>query len=189
MKTITYIPSNSSIEKAHSKYHKSRARTNHYIQHLKIYDQELLQVSNKYGLIISVVLILFFLVMKYFDMHYKISLRYVNLFFLFAGIYFALLFYARKYHKINYHTGFKIGLRVSLVAITPFTLFIWLYLETNPYFMNFINALLSDVEGGKFITPTIALIGLWAEAMCLGIISTMIVLKHLKRKHKEALTS
>lgn len=57
-----------------------------------------LSVAIKYGLIITVSLIAYFLILRAFNLHNNIWLRIANGFFMAAGIYYAIKNYKYKYN-------------------------------------------------------------------------------------------
>src|ERR1035437_3516852 len=85
-------------------------------------------IELKTGLTTSVVLILFFLFMRYFDVIQIIELRCLNFFILLGGVNVAFHYYRRKTDRnVEYFGGFFLGFFTSLYAVIPFALFVFLY--------------------------------------------------------------
>ena len=97
-----------------------------------------LKIPIKYGVLISVGLIVYFLVLSLFDLHKK------PLFSLFNGVIMAFGMYAaiknyreEKGSKFKYQKGFMTGLLTGFNATIIFTIFFGIYsTEFNPEFLN-----------------------------------------------------
>lgn len=88
-----------------------------------------LSVALKYGLIIAVSLIAYFLILRMFDMHHNPWLRLANGIFMAAGIYFAIKNYKFKYNaEFTYVDGFKTGLLTGFIATGVFIVFMAIYM-------------------------------------------------------------
>ncbi|HXJ98797.1 MAG TPA: DUF4199 domain-containing protein [Gelidibacter sp.] len=88
-----------------------------------------LSVAIKYGLIITVSLIAYFLILRAFNLHNNIWLRIANGFFMAAGIYYAIKNYKYKYNAtFTYVDGFKTGLLTGFIATGFFALFMAIYM-------------------------------------------------------------
>jgi hypothetical protein len=88
-----------------------------------------LKVALRYGLIITVILIAYFLILKLFGLHENPWLRLMNGIVMASGIYYAI-----KYYKLisgdgfSYIDGIKTGLITGFIATVVFTLFMAIYM-------------------------------------------------------------
>lgn len=86
-------------------------------------------VGLKYGLFIAGCLIVYFLILRLFNLHEIIGFRIVNGLFMAAGIYFAIRNYKHKYlTDFTYVDGFKTGLLTGFIATGFFILFMAIYI-------------------------------------------------------------
>ena len=93
--------------------------------------------SLKYGILTSIVLIAFFLVLSLVGGHISPGFSVFNGFFLAIGMYFAIKQAKEEQgNSFDYTSGFMIGIRTGLIATFLFTLFFWGYAtELNPNFL------------------------------------------------------
>lgn len=88
-----------------------------------------LKVALRYGLLITVVLIAYFLVLKLFGLHENPWLRLMNGLVMASG-----LFYSIKYYKLisgdtfSYIDGIKTGLITGFISTVAFTIFMAVYM-------------------------------------------------------------
>ena len=133
------------------------------------------------GLIVSAVLMSFFLLMKAFGFHELLFLRFFNFVFLAAGILIAYSLYRKRngYHKIHYFKGLKMGLHITLLAIIPFTLFIGIYLLADHSFMDFIK---HHAMFGSYLTPGLAAGSVFIEGFVSGAIFSYCAMQFFKKE-------
>src|ERR1700740_946034 len=82
----------------------------------------------------------YFLIMRSIGLHEVFTLRYVNALFLIAGISLAVLSYKKNMKGvINYKKGLQMGAFITLMAVVPFTFFIYLYLNIDDGFLSLIE--------------------------------------------------
>ena len=146
----------------------------------EIYSFESL-LCNLTGVIVSLLLVSFFLIMRTFGWYQVLELRYFNVLILFAGIHSALLSYRNRISPegIDYLKGLKMGLRISLTAIIPFAIFMAIYLKIDTNFMNYI---IQNGEFGKYLTPGRAAGVIGFEGFVSGAIVTYIIMPYFKNK-------
>ena len=146
----------------------------------EIYSFESL-LCNLTGVIVSLLLVSFFLIMRTFGWYQVLELRYFNVLILFAGIHSALLSYRNRISPegIDYLKGLKMGLRISLTAIIPFAIFMAIYLKIDTNFMNYI---IQNGEFGKYLTPGRAAGVIGFEGFVSGAIMTYIIMPYFKNK-------
>jgi len=136
-------------------------------------------VAIKYGLYTAIGLIAYFLVMKIVGLVHIIELRTLNFLILVAGIIKATRFY-RDHHQeqMTYLKGFGIGILTSGVAVIPFALFIFIYLQLDVELLNYI------IEGdtyGQHLNPYMLSFIIAFEGLFSGLILTFIIMQYMKR--------
>ncbi|HWY10801.1 MAG TPA: hypothetical protein VN026_05730 [Bacteroidia bacterium] len=136
-------------------------------------------LCNLTGVIVSCLLIGFFLIMKVFGWYQILELRYFNFLILFAGIHSAFLSYRNKVSPegINYLKGLKMGLRITLTAVIPFAIFMGIYLKIDTNFMNYI---IQHGDFGRYLTPGRAAGVVGFEGFVSGAIMTYIIMPYFK---------
>jgi hypothetical protein len=88
-----------------------------------------LKVALRYGLLITVVLIAYFLVLKLFGLHENPWLRLMNGLVMASGLYYSI-----KYYKLisgsafSYIDGIKTGLITGFISTVAFTIFMAVYM-------------------------------------------------------------
>ena len=134
------------------------------------------------SLVLSITLIAYFSVMRYFNLHEILSFRYFNFVFLFIGILIAFYQYRKKYSNtgIDYFLGLKMGFHISLMAVIPFAIFMEIYLEIDKNFMSLIK---SDADYGSFLTPIVTAGSLLFEGLGSGLIITFITIQYFKKSN------
>jgi hypothetical protein len=139
------------------------------------------------GTIVFLCLLTYFIIMRSIGLYALFALRDFNSVFLMGGIFIALSLYSKIIKgKIEYATGLKIWIRVTLTAVIPFALFIYFYLITDESFMALLKAKLNVGEYtgflGEYMTPGIAAGIICLEGILSGIIITFIAMQYLKNK-------
>jgi hypothetical protein len=149
-----------------------------YLQ-IKSSDAYTIKLCYMVGLTIFVLLVGFFLIMKSLGLHEIISLHYFNGVFLLLGLFFALSSISKKNesNKIEYFNGIKTGMRMTLIAIIPFAIFIGLYLKIDTSFMTF---LYHNSVFGHYLTPFVAGVVIAVEGIVSGFLLTFILMPYFK---------
>ncbi|MGZ3862208.1 MAG: hypothetical protein ACXVPN_11840 [Bacteroidia bacterium] len=147
-------------------------------------------LCNVMGSLTFLFLMTYFLLMAAIGLRELYSLRDLNFLILTGGILLGLFMYKRKHHdKIDFLTGMKIGIRITLTAVFPFSLLIYSYLATDMTFINYFKARLNTGEliavSGDFITPLTLACIICIEGVISGCIITMLAMQYLKRDHKQ----
>jgi hypothetical protein len=119
-------------------------------------------LCNVAGLLVSLSLVVYFLVMKALGLEGRVNLRYFNGVFFLAGMFATFFIYYRKTGRIgiDYFKGLRMGVQVAFMAALPFAIFMGLYLQFNPEFMNHIR---QSIEYGTYATPFLTAAGLFVE--------------------------
>jgi hypothetical protein len=144
----------------------------------KLYSYES-ALCNWSGLLVSVSLIAFFLFMKAFGLYEVLSFRYFNFVFLLTGILTTFYNYKKKVARdgIDYFTGIKMGIRITLIAVVPFVFFMAIYLYVDKEFMNYIRG---NAEFGRYLSPFIASGAVGIEGFVSGGITTFAAMQYFK---------
>jgi hypothetical protein len=138
------------------------------------------QTGLKTGLLISVSLIVYFMIMKYFNFIYSAGAWSFNFVFLFGGIVLTYRYY-RMETKLNvdYLPGIALGCITTAASVIPFTLFIYIYfLQVNPSLL----VLLKDniLFMGEEITPMRAAVATFVEGISSGVIISFIMMQYYR---------
>lgn len=136
-------------------------------------------LCNTTGIVISLSLISFFLLMVITGLSEVLWLRYVNFAILLAGLIGAYKIYRRKVATagIQYFDGLKMGARITLTAIIPFAIFIGIYLRIDTSFMEYIR---QSAEFGEYLTPASAAAGVAAEGIVSGFLTSFCLMQYFK---------
>ena len=126
----------------------------------------------------------YFLIMRSIGLHEVFNLRYVNAIFLIIGI--ALAMHSYKTHTkeiVPYKKGLQMGMLITLIAVIPFALFIYLYLNIDDDFLNLVE---KNIEFKGYISPGTVACFIGLEGICSGLITTFIVMQFVKRRNKKS---
>jgi hypothetical protein len=136
-------------------------------------------LCNRTGIVISLVLIGFFLAMVAVGLVEVLWLRYVNFVILLGGLIYAFKKYTKKVSSsgMHYFEGLKLGMRITLTAIIPFTVFIAVYLRLDPSFMEYIK---QSAEFGKYLAPISAATEVAMEGIVSGFLTSYCLMQYFK---------
>lgn len=152
----------------------------------------LVRNSAKYGLFIFAGLVLYFLMMKFFNLVIFQELRAFNGVIVFVGVAMSIWkLKTVKGEKINYFFGLGGGMLTTLFASVPFAFFVLIYLLSDDYFL---AELRERSAFGMYINPFIGAFVNFIEGMAAGLIASFMVMQYLKpsilkgmRKQKKAI--
>jgi len=137
-------------------------------------------ISIRYGLMTTVWLIAYFLIMKLVGLVHILELRTLNFMFLVGGIYLAIRRHKKNNDSTTYLQGIGIGLLTSAVAVLPFALFIFIYLQLDQGLLNYI---IEQDQFGQHLNPYILSFIVAFEGFFSGMILTFIIMQYMKRSH------
>jgi hypothetical protein len=138
----------------------------------------LIRNSARYGAFIFAGLVVYFLVMKFFNLAIFQELRFFNGVIIFVGVALSISRLKKfKGEKINYFFGFGGGMLTSLFASVPFALFVLIYLLSDDYFL---AELQHRSAFGMLINPFIGAFVNFIEGMAAGLIASFMVMQYLK---------
>lgn len=140
-----------------------------------------------YGVATAVVMILFFLLMKAVGLADQYHLRYLNVIFLFGGVYLCLRSYQKtlpvtRVSEENRGTFLKVGsaglVMIHVTAIL-FAGFVAAYLISKP---EFLRTLQEEAPMGHYFSDLGAAMIVFAEIVAAGFVFTYIITQWLKEK-------
>jgi len=139
-------------------------------------------VSISTGLVVSLLLMCYFVIIRTFALENIFYLRLANIVFLLGGLLVAeRLCSSRVAHKIEYLRGIRIGTQVTLAAVIPYSIFVWSYLKMDPELLSFVQ---NNSDFGKYLNPLPACAaGIVAiEGFVSGLVLTYVIMPYFKRK-------
>jgi len=112
------------------------------------------QVSQIYGTLIFIGLTVYFLLMYAIGAIHIISLRFLNVFIMLAGVYYALQQYKRTHDgELTYFRVLTLGSATAFVGATTFGLFLFFFLKIEGSLMQSIQ---QNETIGRYLNPYIA---------------------------------
>ena len=145
------------------------------------------RISIKSSILTSVGLIIYFMLMRAFNLHHKIILHYANVIVLFLGLRYSIKHIKTINGDIKYFEGLKSGIIVSLLSVLIFNIFMYVYTVYLDYnFYNFINEKLSFSNNFSSQENIFGMIGLISiEGLSSGFIITFILMQYYKSENSE----
>ena len=140
-------------------------------------------LSDKTGIVLAIALIGFFLLMVKLGWAEILWLRYFNFMFLLFGLIYAFKKYNEKVKSsgMHYFDGLRLGLRTTLIAIIPFTVFMAGYLKFDTAFMDYVR---QSAEFGKYLSPMSASIGIALEGVVSGFLTSYCLMMYFKGENE-----
>jgi hypothetical protein len=124
------------------------------------------EVSSIYGTIIFLGLTVYFLLMYAVGAIHVVELRFLNLFILLAGIYFAVKQYRRNHlGSISYFRALTVGTATAAIASSTFALFLFLFLQFEG---NLMESIRTQEQIGRYLNPYIASFAVMLEGIFSG---------------------
>lgn len=151
-------------------------------KHLKKSDSRFSAISIGVGLITSLVLIIYFVIIRSFALENIFYLRLANIFILLVGLLIGeRLCGSRIAHKIDYLKGMRIGTQITVAATIPYSIFMWIYLKMDTELLAFIQ---NNTNFGKFLNPLPACAAgiVTIEGFVSGLVLTYVIMPYFKRK-------
>jgi len=136
-------------------------------------------IGMKVGLMTSVSLIIYFMIMKYFNLLDSAIAWGMNFIILLSGIIFSYRFYRSKTKlNVDYIPGLILGSITTVATVIPFVLFVYIYFSQ----VNMTMLLLNDnvLFMGEQITPGRAAASTMIEGMCSGVIISFIMMQYFR---------
>ncbi len=137
------------------------------------------QIGMKWGLIVFVLLSVYFFTLQLFGFEHVIELRLFNGVIMYFGIYKAIKEFKNSDNKFNYFQGIGTGVITAFVASIIFALFGFLYLSLiNPEFMESIK---QNEMFGIHMTKYGAPIQIFIEGIATGCVMSYANMQLLKK--------
>jgi hypothetical protein len=132
------------------------------------------RIPENYGLRISLILILFFLLMKVIGLAHHAELRLLNLVILTVGIYLALKKFRHTHaERLNYFRGLIMGVATGGIASAIFGIFLFVYMQLDTDLMQSIK---DNEPMGRYLNPYIAGFIVVLEGFFSGLLVTFVIL-------------
>lgn len=130
-------------------------------------------ITEIYGVLIALGLIIYFLLMSAIGLVHNIELRLLNLVFLIAGVYFALKQYRRTHaFRMDYFHAFTTGVGVTAIGTGIFSIFLFLALMIDKGLM---QSIAENEPFGIYLNPYIASFVVSYEGLFSGIFVTFLL--------------
>ena len=132
------------------------------------------ELAQIYGTLIFLALTLYFLLMYAVGLIHVVELRFVNIFFVIAGIYLALRQYRTNHQgELNYFRALALGTATGFIATTTFGIFLFFFLKFEGNLMESIRV---NEPIGQYLNPYIATCVVMMEGVLSGFgVSYMLV--------------
>lgn len=135
------------------------------------------RISEIYGTLIALGLIIYFFIAYLFGFLHVIELRALNLFIMAAGIYYALRQHDRTHTgKIDYFRALILGISTAFIGTSTFVLFLFLYLKVDASLMQSIK---ETGPMGPYLNEYVSTFAVWLEGIFSGLILTFIMVNFL----------
>ncbi len=150
-------------------------------KHLRRSESHFSTISIGVGLVTSLALIIYFVLIRSFALENVMYLRLANIFILLTGLLIGeRLCSSRIAHKIDYLKGIRIGTQITLAAAIPYSIFIWTYLKMDSELLAFIQ----NTNFGRYLNPLPACAAgiVTIEGFVSGLVLTYVIMPYFKRK-------
>lgn len=135
-------------------------------------------VAEKHGVFICGGLIVFFFIMRIFDLLYIVELRAMNFFIMTAGILMAIKTLRRIYpDRYTYFQGMGTGILTGIIGSVLFALFVFFYvsfLDTG-----LMQSIIENEPMGRFMNPYIVAVIIAVEGIASALLISFIIMNYL----------
>jgi hypothetical protein len=130
------------------------------------------------GVVLSGMLIMYFLIMKMFGLEVNLNFRYLNAVFYVIALSVAFWqFRKRTGFKIKYFQGLKMGVIICAIGALIFSVFMGVYLSFDHEFMSYVQR---SIEYGTYATPLLTAFAIFSEGFVGGAITAFVLLPFFK---------
>jgi len=149
---------------------------------MKIIDRLLMkkhtwEISQIYGTLIFLALTFYFLLMYAVGLIHIIELRFVNIFFMIAGVYFALRQYRENHGgELNYFRALAVGTATGFIGATTFGIFLFFFLKFEG---NLMQSIQENEPIGQYLNPYIASCVVQIEGVMSGFGITYMLINYM----------
>jgi hypothetical protein len=136
------------------------------------------RISEIYGTLITIALIVYFFLMYAIGLVHVIELRLLNFIIMLAGIYLALKQYQRTHDgHMNYFRGLTVGIATATIGSSTFAVFLFLYLKLDG---NLMQSIIENEPMGRYLNEYIIAAAIMAEGVFSGSLLAYILLNFMK---------
>jgi hypothetical protein len=141
------------------------------------------KIAFKYGSLIAIMLIAFFLIMKLVGLAHIYELRALNFFFLTFGVWQAFRYLKRNDQEFSYFKGLGTGIFTTAFSLLIFSIFVFIY--TNILDPEFMVQLKENAPFGEYLNPYIASFVIFFEGTISGVIVSFGMMQYFKVSHMD----
>lgn len=135
------------------------------------------EISQIYGTIIFLGLMVYFLVMYAFGLQHVTELRFLNLLIMLAGIYYALMQFRRTHDgHISYFRALALGTATAFIGTTTFGIFLFFFLKLEG---NLMVSIQENEPIGRYLNPYIASCVVMLEGVFSGLGLSYILVNYI----------
>lgn len=146
-----------------------------------IHDLKVQKLGVKWGLLASVGMIIYFLIMYAFNLNIRTELRLFNLLIQGAAITLAFRQYRKESADFSYFKGITLGGFTALVNVVTFSLFMTVFLMgIDPQFMAYLKA---NSPMGANLNPLMASGVIFLEGLISGYFISFTLMQYFKTTH------
>lgn len=144
------------------------------------------RLALRYGVLMTLALVGFFLLMKAFGLEHNLELRALNIVILFSFVLMAIKHYKKKYRGQNlvYFKGFGLGVLTSAVGVVLFAVLVTLYVTViSPEFMEVIR---EREPFGDFLNPALIAFTITIEGITSGFLASYALMQYYRPHHVDS---
>ena len=146
-------------------------------------NQSIERIAIRYGLLTSIGLIAYFLIMKLLGLVHIVELRVFNVFILGYGIWLGLKQYLDESgNRMVYLQTFALGSLTAVSAVVPFAIFIFSYMSWDVQFM---NTVIENEWFGSYMNPYIVAFLISFEGIISSFFITFTIMQYMKKSWTE----
>lgn len=137
-----------------------------------------LRIAEKYGLLIALGLIIFFFIMRVFDLLYIVELRALNAVIMIVGIRVALKVMKNTLpERFTYFQGIGTGILTGIIGSIIFALFVFAYVTfIDPSLM---QSIIENEPMGRFMNPYIVSVIIALEGIASALLFSFIMMNYM----------
>lgn len=135
------------------------------------------EITQIYGTLIFLGLTIFFLLMYAVGLQHVVELRFLNLFIMLAGVYYAMMQYRRTHDgQINYFRALSLGTATAFIGATTFGIFLFFFLKFEG---NLMTSIQESEAIGRYLNPYIASCVVMLEGVFSGFALSYILVNYI----------
>jgi len=135
-------------------------------------------VAEKHGVFICGGLIVFFFIMRIFDLLYVVELRAMNIFIMTAGILMSIKTLQRIHpDRYTYFQGMGTGILTGIIGSVLFALFVFFYVTFLD--AGLMQSIIENEPMGRFMNPYIVAVIIAVEGIASALLVSFIIMNYL----------